>query len=72
MTALKIIQFGGQVPRVSPRALPAGAAQSAHSACGTRRPFRCRVARGGTGLRRTGCWAGAAAPVTALRAGCVR
>lgn len=27
MTALKIIQFGGQVPRVSPRALPAGAAQ---------------------------------------------
>ena len=27
MTALKITQFGGQVPRVSPRALPADAAQ---------------------------------------------
>ena len=27
MTALKITQFGGLVPRVSPRALPAGAAQ---------------------------------------------
>lgn len=27
MTTLKITQFGGQVPRVSPRALPAGAAQ---------------------------------------------
>ena len=27
MTALKITQFGGQVPRVSPRALSAGAAQ---------------------------------------------
>ncbi len=27
MTALKITQFGGVVPRVSPRALPAGAAQ---------------------------------------------
>ena len=29
MTALKITQFGGQVPRVSPRALPAGAALAA-------------------------------------------
>ena len=27
MTTLKITQFGGQVPRISPRALPAGAAQ---------------------------------------------
>ena len=27
MTALKITQFGGVVPRVSPRALPASAAQ---------------------------------------------
>ena len=44
MTALKIIQFGGQVPRVSPRALPAGAAQRYENLLATsaRSPSLCR------------------------------